>query len=157
MTVAEIDAFYIVSLRNELPCVALHCGHTRDYGTSLYVRSRRKHVPLPYTPTSPTPENATLPQNPQSPASRSRSKLPTLPNLTNIENAQLRQILPPQRLPQLPRRLQHILLGKHPSTPMNAHRPPTARIDKDIHAVEGIRMHRRHDPPRIIRPDRNEA
>jgi hypothetical protein len=40
---------------------------------------------------------------------------------------------------------------------MNAHRPLTLRILKDLHAIKRIRMHWAHDIPRIVRPDRNQA
>lgn len=40
---------------------------------------------------------------------------------------------------------------------MNAHRPLTLRILKDLHAIKRIRMHRAHNAPRIIRPNGNQA
>lgn len=40
---------------------------------------------------------------------------------------------------------------------MDAHRLPAFRIHKDIHAVEGIRVHGTHDVPRVVGANGNEA
>lgn len=40
---------------------------------------------------------------------------------------------------------------------MDAHRPLTLRVAEDVDAVEGIGVHRRHDPARVVGPDGDEA
>ena len=40
---------------------------------------------------------------------------------------------------------------------MDAHRPLAARVEEDVDAVEGVRVHGRHDPARVVGADRDQA
>lgn len=85
------------------------------------------------------------------------SKHPTLPNLTNIKDAHLLHTPHLQRLPQPPRRLQDILLGQNPSTPVHAQGATTAGVEKDLDGVTGIGVHGAHDVAGLVGADGDEA
>lgn len=77
-------------------------------------------------------------------------ELPALPNIAHIEHAHFLHPAQLQRVPQLPRRLQHILLRQDPGAPMHRQRPLTPRSLEDLHRVPGIGVHGAHDEARHV-------
>lgn len=88
-----------------------------------------------------------------SPTHTQQLKLPTLPNITNIKNSLFSNMLLPQILPQLPRRLQNVLLSKHPRTPVHTQRSLTLGIFEDLYRVVWVSVHGTHDISRLVCAD----
>lgn len=83
-------------------------------------------------------------------------KLATLADIAHVEYPSLRYALLRESLPQQPRWLHHFLLRQHPRAPMDSAGATAFRVKEDVDTVEWIRVHRRHDPPGIIRSNRNQ-
>jgi hypothetical protein len=83
-------------------------------------------------------------------------KLPTLPNFTHAKRPSIKP-LPLERLGQLPRRLKHILLSKHPRTPMHTQRLLTLCIDKNVGRILGIRMHGAEHEAGLVRANGDQS
>ena len=62
-----------------------------------------------------------------------------------------------ERLLELLRRLQHILLRQHPRAPVHAQRLFALGIPEDLDRVPRVGVHGAHDPPRHVRADGDEA
>lgn len=62
-----------------------------------------------------------------------------------------------QRLLELLRRLQYVLLRQHPGSPVHAKRPLALGVLENVHGVMGVRVHGTHDPPGVVGPDRYQT
>lgn len=80
-----------------------------------------------------------------------------LANVTNVEDSLFSDALSGQRLLKKPWWLEDVLFGQDPRTPMHAQCLCALGICKDVDAVEGIGVHRRHYKPRLVRANGDQA
>lgn len=71
----------------------------------------------------------------------------TFADIADIEYAFFGYALLSQCFLEQLRRLENLFLRQNPGAPVDTKGTFASRVNKDINAVEGIRMHRRHDIP----------
>lgn len=81
------------------------------------------------------------------------SELSAFSNLTHIEHPYFWYAASRESLFEQLRRLEHVLLCQHPSSPMYTHGSLASCVLKNVDAVKRIRMHGRHNPARILIKD----
>ena len=80
-----------------------------------------------------------------------------LANVTNVEDSLFSDALSGQRLLKKPWWLEDVFFGQDPRTPMHAQCLCALGVGEDVDAVEGIGVHRRHDKPRFVRANGDQA
>lgn len=81
------------------------------------------------------------------------SELSALSDLTDIEYPCIRYAASRESLLEQLRRLEHIFLCQHPSSPMYTHGSLAFCVLKNVDTIKRVRMHRRHNPAGILNKD----